>query len=101
MEYNQLVGLRNLPNKMKEMNEVKAYFADLTDLSIQPIDAHVTTLEAGATLLDALRTRYADHEMVLRARVKNGANYERRFIGFGRDADDFIRAVKAGELHQA
>lgn len=77
---------------------MKAYFASMTDLRLRPVDAHVHTREEAATLLDALRTRYADHDVVLRARLKQGANYEARFLGFGRDADAFIDQVREGQL---
>jgi hypothetical protein len=69
---------------------VKAYFASLTNTSIAPVDAHVKTIEEGITLLDALRAQYADHDMILRARLKLDQDYEIKFIGLGRDADQFI-----------
>jgi hypothetical protein len=77
---------------------MKAYFASFSDLGLRPVDAHVHTAEEAATVLDALRVRYADHQVMLRARLKSGSNFEARFIGLGSDADDFIAQVRTGVL---
>lgn len=78
---------------------MKVYFASLTWIALAPVDAQVQSVEEGAAILDALRRRYSDHDVVLRARIKKGSNYELKFIGLGRDADDFIARVQAGELN--
>jgi hypothetical protein len=77
---------------------MKAYFASFTDLGLRPVDAHVQTAEEAATILDALRVRYADHELMLRARLKSGAHFEARYIGLGSGADSFIEEVRSGKL---
>jgi hypothetical protein len=74
---------------------VKIFFASFTDLELQEVDAWVGNVEEGLVLLDALRQRFEDHAVVMRARVKRHSNMEEQFVGIARDAGQFMERVAA------
>lgn len=76
---------------------MKIYFATLTALDDEPVDAYTVTIKEGITLLDALAFRYSNHCVVMRARVKCGENIEERYIGPADKADRFFRTLRQWE----
>ena len=73
---------------------MKVYFASLTDPTIE-VDAWVPTLEQGLLILKSLAQTYADHEIIMRARLKRFRDYEERTVMPGpEELDRFFRKVE-------
>lgn len=72
---------------------MKVFFASFTDPSVE-IDAYVVHPIEGILILDALRRAYRSDSIMLRARLKSGEMWERRYIGLGSKAGKFIQQLK-------
>lgn len=72
---------------------MKVFFASFTDPSVE-VDAHVNKPVEGILILDALRRMYRSDSIILRARLKSGEMWERRYIGLGSKAGPFINQLK-------
>lgn len=72
---------------------MKVFFASFTDPSVE-VDAHVNRPVEGILILDSLRRTYRNDSIILRARLKSGEMWERRYIGLGSKAGTFIKQLK-------
>lgn len=72
---------------------MKVFFASFTDPSVE-VDAYVKVPAEGVLILDALRKLYRSDSVILRARLKSGEMWERRYIGLGSKAGPFIKQLK-------
>lgn len=72
---------------------MKVFFCSFTDPSVE-VDAYVSKPTEGILLLDALRRAYRSDSIMLRARLKSGEMWERRYIGLGSKAGAFIDQLK-------
>lgn len=73
---------------------MKVLFQPLLDFDQVTVDAWVPTKEQGVAVLSALAAAHPGLDVIMRARLQQGRNFEERFIGLTQEAGPFIERVK-------
>lgn len=74
--------------------KMKVLFQPLLDFNKVTVDAWVPTVEQGVAVLSALANANPGLDVIMRARLKRGRDFEKRFIGLAQESGPFIERVK-------